>query len=268
MLCGMTMAPSMPSATRMLAPSTEGITQLRRRRRPVGLHEEELDDVAAGDDREEDDDHALEPMVLLPEDGDEDDADGERRADPERQPEEEIEAESGPEVLGQVGRHAGQHDGDAGDPDDGLGQLRADVGGQGVAGDDAQLGREVLQEDEHERAERDDPQQRVAELRPAGDVGRPVAGVDEADGDDEPGAQVAEQLAREQIADEVGGSVRPGVGLQVGRRLQRRLEWRGGGRVRLRPPGPSRLRLGLVVRVAGHPGDTLPCAGPGSCTPP
>ena len=27
MLCGMTMAPSMPSATRMLAPSTEGITQ-------------------------------------------------------------------------------------------------------------------------------------------------------------------------------------------------------------------------------------------------
>ena len=26
MLCGMTTAPSMPSATRMLAPSTEGIT--------------------------------------------------------------------------------------------------------------------------------------------------------------------------------------------------------------------------------------------------
>ena len=27
MLCGMTIAPSMPSATRMLAPSTDGISQ-------------------------------------------------------------------------------------------------------------------------------------------------------------------------------------------------------------------------------------------------
>ena len=68
--------------------------------------------------------------------------------------------------------------------------------------DDAQLGRHVLQEDQHERAERDDPQQLVAELRAAGDVGSPVAGVDEADGDHEARPEVAQQLAREQVTGE------------------------------------------------------------------
>jgi len=85
----------------------------------------------------------------------------------------------------------------------------ADVGRQRVAGDDAELGGEVLQEDQHERAQRDDPEQRVAELGAAGDVGGPVARVDEADGDDEARAEVAQEFPREEVADEVGRAARP-----------------------------------------------------------
>ena len=103
MLCGITMAPSMPRATRMLAPSTDGMTHFGAAAAQSGLHEKQLDDIARGDDREKDDDHAFEAMVLLPEDGDEDDADGQRRPEPQRQPEQQVEAERGTEVLGQVG---------------------------------------------------------------------------------------------------------------------------------------------------------------------
>ena len=186
----------------MLAPSSDGTTQLGRRRRPVRVHDEELDDVAPGDDREEDDDHPLEPVVRLPEDGDEDEAHGDGRTEPERDAEEKVEAERGAEVLGDVGGDAGEDDGDAGDPDDGPRQAPTNVDGERAAGDDAELRRQVLQEDQHQRAERDDPEQVVAELGAAGDVRRPVAGVDEADRDDEPRAQVAQQLAREQVVEE------------------------------------------------------------------
>lgn len=55
---------------------------------------------------------------------------------------------------------------------------------------DAQVCRVVLQHDEHNRRQRDDPQQRVAKLRARGHIGGPIARVDKADGDEQPGADM------------------------------------------------------------------------------
>ena len=55
---------------------------------------------------------------------------------------------------------------------------------------DAQVSRVVLQHDEHDRGQRDDPQQRVAKLRAGGHIGGPIARVDKADGHEQPGADM------------------------------------------------------------------------------
>ena len=66
-----------------------------------------------------------------------------------------------------------------------------------ASGDDAELGREPLQQHRHEVREQHDAEQRVAEARAAGEVGRPVAGVHVADGDEIARAGEGEQLAKE-----------------------------------------------------------------------
>ena len=167
--------------------------------------------------------------------------DGDRRAQPERDAEEQVEAESGAEILREVGGHAGDDDGHAGDGGDGLRQVCAHVGGQRTTRHDAELRRQVLQEDQHQGAERDDPEQPVAELRAAGDVRGPVAGVDEPDGDDETGTQVAQQLAREEVARE------PADG------RGRRREAAGGDWRPSRRPGVLRSDRGRVVRRPRRP---------------
>ena len=48
----------------------------------------------------------------------------------------------------------------------------------------------MLQHNEHNCGQRDDPQQRVAKLRARGHIGGPVARVDKADGHEQPGADV------------------------------------------------------------------------------
>ena len=48
----------------------------------------------------------------------------------------------------------------------------------------------VLQHNEHNRGQCDDPQQRVAKLRARGHIGGPVARVDKADGHEQPGADI------------------------------------------------------------------------------
>ena len=69
--------------------------------------------------------------------------------------------------------------------------------------------RHVLQaKHQYEGQEPDDPEQPVAEGAASGDVGGPVARVDEAHCDDESGPQVAQEVAGEEQAD-VGGA---GVG--------------------------------------------------------
>ena len=50
-------------------------------------------------------------------------------------------------------------------------------------GMDTEPGREGLEHDGHQIGQQDDREQRVAELRTAGDVGRPIAGIHIADGD-------------------------------------------------------------------------------------
>ena len=79
--------------------------------------------------------------------------------------------------------------------------------GQARAGGDAQVRRVVLQRDQHERRERDDPQQRVAKLRPSRHVRCPVARVDEAYGHEEAGAYVAQDLQTSVRASPLGAEV-------------------------------------------------------------
>ena len=55
---------------------------------------------------------------------------------------------------------------------------------------DTQVCRVVLQHNEHNRGQRDDPQQRVAKLRARGHIGGPVARIDKADGHEQPGADM------------------------------------------------------------------------------
>ena len=73
-----------------------------------------------------------------------------------------------------------------------------------ASGDDAELGREPLQQHRHEVREQDDAEQRVPELRSAGEIGGPVAGVHVADGDEIPGPGEREQLAEEAGPDRNG----------------------------------------------------------------
>ena len=62
--------------------------------------------------------------------------------------------------------------------------------GKAGARGDTQVCRVVLQHDEHDRGQRDDPQQRVAKLRAGGHIGGPIAWVDKADGHEQPGADM------------------------------------------------------------------------------
>ena len=67
------------------------------------------------------------------------------------------------------------------------------LGKTGARGD-TQVCRVVLQHNEHNRGERDDPQQRVAKLRARGHIGGPVARVDKADGHKQPGADMPRNI--------------------------------------------------------------------------
>ena len=62
--------------------------------------------------------------------------------------------------------------------------------GKAHARGDAQVRRVVLQHDEHNRGQRDDPQQRVAKLRAGGHIGGPIARVDKANGHEQPRADM------------------------------------------------------------------------------
>ncbi len=66
--------------------------------------------------------------------------------------------------------------------------------GQTLARDDAQVGGDMLPEHQGKRAQRDHPEQFVPVSRAGRDVGGPVPGVNEPDGDQEPRAQIADDL--------------------------------------------------------------------------
>ncbi len=109
--------------------------------------------------------------------------------------EEQVETQRGAHELGDVGghRHALRlqpqkpgHIPRVGRPAD-LGQVHV--------GDDAELGREVLHEHGYQVGHEHDPEQQVAELGAALDVGREVAGIDVGDGGDKGRSQHGQQGA-------------------------------------------------------------------------
>ena len=169
---------------RALELGEDGVLRDREERR---VRVEHLDDVAEADHADHCGDRGFErpePETLQPEDPEGRDR-GEDRGREEVDAEEEVEPERGAEELGEVGRHR-----------DHLGldpekhrcapreALAADLR-QVHAGGDAELRRERLDEHRHEVGGDDHPDERVAELRPSGDVRREVARVDVGDGGNE-----------------------------------------------------------------------------------
>ena len=103
----------------------------------------------------------------------------------QRQAEQQAEADGGSERFREVGRHRGDFAGDPHGVDQRAGEMRAAELREALAGDDAQLGRERLEQHRDQVGQQDDPQQQVAELRTALDVGGEVAGIHVGDrGDD------------------------------------------------------------------------------------
>jgi hypothetical protein len=120
-------------------------------------------------------------------------------------------------------------------------------------GDDAELGGEPLEQDRHQVRHEDHAQQRVAEARPAGQIGRPVARVHVADRHQVPGPGERQQLAPPRAPPHRNRAVRL---LERGRGtrappagLQRRL----GSRRRARSPRRllGRRRIGSGDRQRG-----------------
>ena len=143
--------------------------------------------------------------------------------------EEEVEADGGAEEFGEIGGDGGDFCGDPEDEGGGSREVLAAVLRQGEAGNDAQLGGEVLDEHGHGVRPEQNPEQAVAELRAAEDVGGEVAGVDVGDGGDEGGAEVGPHL----VAMEFGGGRRPRAESEEGRcsrglsGARRATRWRG-----------------------------------------
>ena len=67
--------------------------------------------------------------------------------------------------------------------------------GEIASGGDAELDAQMLEQDRHEIGDHDDGQQRVAKLRAAGQIGRPVARIHVADGDEKAGPGEGQQLS-------------------------------------------------------------------------
>ncbi len=151
----------------------------------------QLEDEGGDDDADQRGDRRLEPAeahLLQGEDGEGAGA-GDQAGGEERDAEEQVEPERGADDLGDVGCHRHQlglqPEADRGAPGEGLAAELGEV----LAGRDPQLRRLGLDDHRDQVGGEDDPEQQVAELGAAGDVGGEVAGVDVGDGGDEGGAE-------------------------------------------------------------------------------
>lgn len=149
---------------------------------PPHLHERKLCQEGKADERDEADDPALYMLVGVRGKKDERDSGCKNAADLEGKRKEHLERDGGTQDLCQSRRHCGK-------PGSGEKEAGRDAGKvlrrglcKAVSRDDAEVRGIVLQHDEHERRERHDPQERIAELGSCCHVGCPVARVDEADG--------------------------------------------------------------------------------------
>ena len=163
---------------------------------PIGIGHGDLNAEADGDDQEQRHHERLditEAELLHPQDQKHVER-GEQHADLERNAEQEIEPDRRADHLGQIGGA----DGELGERP----ERNGDIAREGVAAGlrqvaargDAEPDAERLQHDRHQVRQQRDGQQRVAELRAAGERGRPVAGVHVADGDQIAGAEKCQQL--------------------------------------------------------------------------
>ena len=119
-----------------------------------------------------------------------------QRAADQRNAEEQLQRDGRADHLGQV---AGDDRRLAGEPEHQIDRPRVVVAAglrEIAAGDDAEPRGERLQQDRHQVRQQDDGEQRVAELRAAGDVGRPVARVHVADRDHVAGPGEGEHPAK------------------------------------------------------------------------
>ena len=157
----------------------------------VGRHPEQLERERDHDHPDEHGDHGLqaaEAGSLQREDG-ERAADRDHGAPAERNPEQQAEAERRAQHLREVGRHRdhlGLDPQREGDPAREV--VAADLG-EVAAGGDPELRRERLHDHGHQVRREHRPEQQVAVLRPRGDVGREVAGIEVGDGGDERGPE-------------------------------------------------------------------------------
>ena len=152
---------------------------------PVGVGHRNLQAKADGDDRQKRHDEAfqLPKTPALQVEDQEHIKRGDQHTQLQRDAEQQVQADGGADHLGDVG-------GDDGyfrcEPERDGHQARESVAaglGEVAAGGDGEAGRQRLQDDRHQVGEERHEQQGIAELGPAGQRGRPVAGVHVADRD-------------------------------------------------------------------------------------
>jgi hypothetical protein len=144
---------------------------------------------------------------VLEEQDDEDVEGGDEAPPQEGDPEEEVQRDGGADDLGEVGRGDGELGQHPQPPHDRLRVLVAAGLGEVAVRGDPQLQGEVLEQHRHEVGDEDDGEEGVAVPGAGGEVGRPVPGVHVADGYEEAGAGVGEELPpdRGPLGDRDGG---------------------------------------------------------------
>lgn len=160
--------------------------------RPVRLDDDNFNHIADADNSQETDDDCLQPVVSLTDDQHNLEDYGEQCPKPERGAKEQIEPYCTPQQFSDICCDAGENDSDPEKSRNRTGKVFTDIDGQGLAGGNSQLGRHMLDDDEHDSAEGNDPQQVIAVLRAALNIGGPVSRVDEADGYQESRAKKAQ----------------------------------------------------------------------------
>ena len=165
---------------------------------PVGRRDEQLDHVADGNDADERGDHHLDraKAAALQQQQDVGQRKGDQQTGEQRQAEQQTEADGGAEQFREVGRHGGDLAGDPHGIDQRAGEVSAAELCQALAGNDSEFGGERLKQHGHQIGQQNDPQQQIAELRAALDVGGEVAWVHVGDRGDHRGSGERQEAAQ------------------------------------------------------------------------
>ena len=212
-----------------------------------GADPQRLVEEAGEDDPEQRADRELEAAespVLQLEDRERDHA-GDQSGGEQRHAEQQVQPDRGAEELGDVGRHRHDLGLDPHAPGERAREPLAHDLRVVTVGDDPELGREVLDQHRHQVREQHDPQQEVAVLRAALEVGGEVPRVDVGDRGDERGPEHRQRRAhsptREQTLERaLFEDLADGKGSTGARRPRAREPGAGGGvNARLRRSGSA-----------------------------